>query len=565
MGNRQELNANLRLGAALLLGLLFAAHLVVFGWRSITFDRRITADSMNYIDVARNLSAGEGLVQSAAGYNQPTFWERDFSPDFPAKTRAGHNPGYSALIAAVAAGTGLEHADAAFLLGAASYGAAVAFAFVFSRRLLGTAAGLLAAAFLAHQMRWIFLRAWTEPVVIAFLFALLAVLARPLTSPRAVAAGVIAGAALLVRDGMLPLLALGGLACLLASGRRVRLLPSFGAGAGIALAGPTAGEGQVYPPQTTAAASWFPHVSLGELGATFLQSTGWELAALVLLATLAWWRKRRDGEPIVPPEAATGLFLAAAWIGGWWIFLFAARMQVLTDTFDDRMLAPAGAVLAIAHALLLWRALPRQSRPAAAVAVFAGAMLLSTAGDAVVLGDASTTRRIYDSPASLLIGRKATARALPPDGNRSDFARWIRTSPKRLWVGRNVTPRDLVVAADAMDLPYFFRGQVPATVSFSSYPYFVRVSGTRFSAVFRARCGRHDNSYLILSKLPRAWGGFARNLLSGAPAAPGSPPADFERIADLSDGAVFRFTACDRHGGPPPRTGRMRAHGRDAA
>lgn len=540
------MHAKIRLGVALLLGLLFAAHVVVFGWRSITFDRRITGDSMNYIDVARNLSAGEGLVQSTAGYNQPTFWERDFSPDFPAKTRAGHNPVYSVLIAAVAAGTGLEHADAAFLLGAASYGAAVAFAFVFARRLLGTAAGLLAAAFLAHQLRWIFLRVWTEPIIIAFLLAMLAVLARPATPRRALAAGLLAGTALLVRGGMLPLLALGGLGCLLGPGPRVRRLLLFGAGASIALAGPLAGEGQVYPPQTTVAASWFPHVSLGELGTTFLERTGWELAVLLPLAALAWRRARRDGEAFVPPEAATGLFLTAAWIGGWWVFLFAARLQVLTDMFDDRMLAPGGAVLAIAHALLLWRALPGQSRQAAAVVVFAAAMLVFTAGDAIVLGDSSGTQRIYASPARLVIGRNVTARALPPDGNRSDFARWIRTSPKRLWVGRNVTPRDLVVAAGAMDLPYFFRGQVPAAVSFSPYPYFARVSGTRFNAVFLARCARHDNSYLILSKLPRAWGGFARNLVNGAPAPPGSPAANFARIADLPDGVVFRFTACNR-------------------
>ncbi|MYD70504.1 MAG: hypothetical protein F4W89_07150 [Acidobacteria bacterium] len=81
-----------RIAIAVLLALLFVGHVGVFGWRSITFDHRLTGDSMNYIDVARNLSAGEGLVQSAAGFNQPTFWERDFTPHFPEKTRAGHNP-----------------------------------------------------------------------------------------------------------------------------------------------------------------------------------------------------------------------------------------------------------------------------------------------------------------------------------------------------------------------------------------------------------------------------------------------------------------------------------------
>ena len=242
---------------AALLGLLFVGHVGVFGWRSVTFDRRLTGDSMNYIDVARNLSAGEGLVQSAAGFNQPTFWERDFSPHFPDKTRARHNPGYSVLIAAVAEATGLEHADATFVIGPAAYAAALIFTFLFASRLLGTAAGLLAAAFLAHQLRWIFLRTWTEPVVIAVLLALLALLARGATPRRAVAGGLLAGFALLVRSGFAPILALGGLACVLGDGSRVRRLLLFAAGASIAMAGPFLGEGQVYPPQTTAAAGWF--------------------------------------------------------------------------------------------------------------------------------------------------------------------------------------------------------------------------------------------------------------------------------------------------------------------
>ena len=33
------MTAKARLAATILLGLLFAAHVVVFGWRSLTFDR----------------------------------------------------------------------------------------------------------------------------------------------------------------------------------------------------------------------------------------------------------------------------------------------------------------------------------------------------------------------------------------------------------------------------------------------------------------------------------------------------------------------------------------------
>ena len=147
------------------------------------------------------------------------------------------------FIAAVAEATGLEHADAAFVIGPAAYAAALIFTFLFASRLLGTAPGLLAAAFLAHQLRWIFLRTWTEPVVIALLLGLLALLARGATPRRAAAGGLLVGVALLVRNSGLPLLALGGLACVLGGDNRLRQLLLFGGGASIALAGLLLGEG----------------------------------------------------------------------------------------------------------------------------------------------------------------------------------------------------------------------------------------------------------------------------------------------------------------------------------
>lgn len=529
---------------AVLLALLFAGHVGVFAWRSLTFDRRLTADSMNYIDVARNLSAGDGLVQSAAGFNQPTYWGQDFSPDFSGKTRASHNPGYSVLIAAAAQLTGLEHADAAFLIGPGAYGVAVAFTFLFAARLAGPAAGLLAAAFLAHQLRWIFLRTWTEPVVIALLLALLALFARGATPRRAVAGGMVVGAALFVRSGFLPILALGGLACLLGNGSRVRRLVLFAAGACVALAGPFLGEGLVYPPQTTAAAGWFPDITSGELVADFRESIGWALATPAFLGACAWLRSVGDGRPIVPERARYGYVLVIAWIAGWSTFLFVARLVVLTDQFDNRMLAPLAAVTAIVSALFVWRLCPERLRLAVGVVVFAATLMLATAGDAIVQGDNATAQRLYVSPAQFVIGRNMTARVLPKNGDRSDYARRIASSPRRLWVSRNVTPRDLVVGADTMDLPYFFREQVPATVSFSLQPYFPEVTGTTINSVLIARCGRYDNLYLLLSKLPRRWGRFALDLLAGVPAEPGTPAANFTRVADLPDSVVFRFTAC---------------------
>ena len=518
-----------RITIAVLLGLLFVGHVGVFAGRAFTFNRRLTSDPLNYIDVARNLSAGEGLVQSAAGYNQRTFWGQDFSPHFPDKTRASHNPGYSVLIAAVAEATGLEHADAAFVIGPVTYAAALIFTFLFASRLLGTAAGLMAAAFLAHQLRWIFLLAMTEPVAIALLLALLALLARGATPRRAVGGGVLAGLALLVRSSFIPILALGGLACVLGHGSRVRRLLLFTAGASIALAGLLLGEGQAYPPEII-----FPRRLLSSVLGSLFGHTRWDIASLVLLAGCAWWRAVRDGRPIIPTRARTACLLAAAWVAGSYLFLTAAQMATVIDPINGRLLAPASAVTAVISALLVWRICPERLRLSVAVVVFAATTALATAGDAIVQGDTGTAQRIYASSARVLIGRNMTARI-----------RVENSSPRRRWVSRNVTSRDLVVGASTVDLPYYFRQQVPATVSFSAPPYSPEISGAKLNAIFLARCGRYDNLYLILRKTTRGWGRFALDLLAGAPAEPGTPAANFSSAADLPDSVVFRFTACE--------------------
>ena len=219
--------------------------------------------------------------------------------------------------------------------------------------------------------------------------------------------------------------------------------------------------------------------------------------------------------------------------------------MTVTDPIGDRLLAPVAAVTAIASALLVWRLCPERRRLSVAVVVFAATTALATAGDAIVQGHTGTAQRIYASSARVLVGRNMTARILPADGDRSDYAYRIASSPRRLWVSRNVTPRDLVVGTGTMDLPYLVRQQVPASVSFSAQPYFPEISGARFDAIFLARCDRYDNLYLILSKLRRRWGRFALDLLAGTPAEPGTPAANFARVADLPDSVVFRFTACE--------------------
>ena len=268
------------------------------------------------------------------------------------------------------------------------------FTFLFASRLLGTAAGLLAAAFLAHQLRWIFLRTWTEPVVIALLLALLALLARGATPRRAFAGGLLAGVALLVRNSELALLALGGLAYVLGGENRLRQLLLFGGGASIALAGLLLGEGQAYPPQIIIETGELPRRELGNVLGELFRQTRWDIAGLVLLAGCAWWRAVRDGQPIVPTRARTAYILASAWVAGSCVFLTAAQLVTVIDPIGDRLLAPARAVTAVISALLVWRICPERLRLSVAVVVFAATTALATTGDAIVQGDNGTAQRL---------------------------------------------------------------------------------------------------------------------------------------------------------------------------
>ena len=256
------------------LSLLFAVHLIVFGWFSMTIERRVSPDSMNYISVARNAISGDGFVQSAPGYNQPTFWAEHFSADAPRKTRSTHNVGYSLVIAAVAIVVRLEASDAAFLLSATAYGVALVAAFFFARRLWDFEAGLLAAGTLAIALRREFLYARTDPIAIALFLVMLALLAQRVTYRRAATAGVLAGCVLLVRGaGMAPVALLGAVACLLATEHRVRLLLLYAVGVLLPLPGGSVGNGQVYPTQLSSVSTYTSQTSLAQLVANFGEAT----------------------------------------------------------------------------------------------------------------------------------------------------------------------------------------------------------------------------------------------------------------------------------------------------
>src|SRR3954468_1761071 len=77
--------------------------LLTFNW--VTRTGRFSPDSMNYVNIARNIVAGQGVTQPTLGFNQAD-WKLDDKPPVPVTV---HGPLYPALIALVSQ-TGLSAA-----------------------------------------------------------------------------------------------------------------------------------------------------------------------------------------------------------------------------------------------------------------------------------------------------------------------------------------------------------------------------------------------------------------------------------------------------------------------
>ncbi len=487
-----------------------AAHIGVFGWRVLTVERRLTPDSFSYISVARNLAAGDGLVQSSPGFNQPGFWQQPSGLGFHEKTGATHNVGYSFLILAVGTAAGLEFTDAALLISVAAYAASLLLTYRVAFLLGGrdAAGGLLAVAVALHLCHKVFLYAWTEPFSIAVLLAVLALMAGGMTPYRSLVAGGLAGVALLVRTAMLPMVALGMLACLVPKRGRWRNSVLFAAA-------PAAATLFAVAAVTQQKVGGEP---LPAVAADFLWLMRMEFAALAILALLCLWLYRREIH-LAKLKGNTLALLLVAWVVGYSLFLILSKWQY-TFEFSFRTSSPLTAVLVLLYGTLLSLVLRRTS----------GAR--RTAGAGLALLAVSIAFALARDRSFLLTAEVA-----------SDEAR-IAASQRLEWVQENVRPGDFVAGMDTMDLPYYFQRQVPTSISFSPTPYGIHVSGRDLASLVRNVCGEYDGHYLVLRKYPRAFDMLERYGSDMRDLAVGKPVDGFELTADLADGTVYRMNHC---------------------
>ncbi len=502
------MSASLRTVTAVI-AIAIAAHIAVFGWRVLSVERRLTLDSYNYISVARNISAGEGIVQSTAWINRQVFWARPLELGFREKTEATHNIGYPLLILAVNTVTGLEFVDSALFISVVAYAVSLLLAYRVAFLLGGrdTVSGLLTVAIALHMYHRIYLHAWSEPFSIAALLAMIALMAGGMTPRRSLLSGTIAGTAMLARTAMLPMVALGLLACLIEKRDKWRNMMLFiVAPVGFTLLTATAVREQIVHKKC-----------LFDVFLDFFWLMREEFAALAILSLLCMWLYRHE-IPLAKLKRNSLILFLVAWVGGYSLFMILAQWQYSFE-LTYRTVSPLEAVLVLLYGTLLSLILRR----------IRGIKWASRVGFALLAVSIA-----------FALGRDRYYLTLEEASDESH----IVASERLKWVQENIGSGDFIIGADTVDLTYYFEHQVPTSASFSPIPAGTLVTDRILASLVRSTCSEYGSHYLVLRKFPASfdmverYGTHIRDLMAR------KPTEGYELVADLADGTIYRMNHC---------------------
>lgn len=485
--------------ATVLLALFASAYCGLFAANSLIRVRTFTADSMNYVDVARRVAGGDGIVQSTGGFNQPFYLSGNL--DLPSAFTA-QPPGYPLAIALLSR-LGMDEADTALVVSALAYAAILALVYLNGQRIGGSAAAPIAlgAALLFVPLTHLGRAALSECLAVAVVLVFFLLLDRhfkgkPDRGDRAASRGLLpllglgllAGAAFGVRYSLWPLPLVGVLALWLSGpgphAGRSRLerkgpVLMFAVGAFLLMAWILGRnlyvEGQLLPPampSVTTLPESLSHVTTAVLGGWRSTALGnWPdavmLAALLgLLGALAMRTARDSGDPREPAFSRLPPLLCL-----WAVLYLAALVWRSTDAnFDPigvRLALPATVPLIPMFGALVAAALPDARR----YAWLPPFILVACFGIALV--------------------REATLWSTDHDARAVEFR-----SERQQWLRDHTGPGDLVIGGGTMDVPFLLPGRF--AVSYAGLPYTEVLTYPDLQRIAGRHCPDFDRLLLVV-------------------------------------------------------------------
>ncbi len=509
-------------------GLAVLVYLTLFALNSLTRLRRFSPDSMNYVDVGRNIATRRGIVQSTLGFNQPHWDVRRTIP-----TPLTSQPPVYPLLIAFLGSFGLPWADAALLIPVLSYAAILLLTCLLVRELFDSGAALMATACLLvyAPLRFVSAFAWSETPAMALAWLGFWLLARTrYTLPQRygwpLLAGLATGLAFATRYAFLPMLPVGILLLIEPEDRRWtwRNLVLYAAGFALPALGVIGRsllyEGTLLGPTRNPSwrglyANW--HDMIDALFKSFLervapqcQYTWFRLSLLGMGIILAI--RRQLGKTLEEVFLGGKAYLLTFWTLGYLGLLLYQRTQTHFDQIGPRLTVPGGIALVVLWATLLVKTLRVQAKHVIYSALLLGILAIR---DQVMVW-----------------------RELPPQSEADAIAR----SERLTWVAQHTTARDLIIGDDTMDIPFYFGYE--AAISFSPYPYTDYPDYETWMAYLKPRCAQYEHVYLVLRRRCeneecwwRTYGPFIADLVRGNLSA---YPA-IVRPRALVDGYVFEI------------------------
>jgi hypothetical protein len=577
-------------------------YLALFLYNSVTRTRQFSPDSMNYVDVARNIATGRGIAQSTLGYNLIYLFSPDSTIPQPFTTQP---PLYPLLIVSVSF-AGITYADAALVVPVIAYAVVLLLAFLLARDLYGEGTAVVAVGFLLlyTPLSSVTRFAWSEIVSIAFLLLSLWLLVKIRSSIHAdrssplpavgasaflsahptsrlgeedgkgrrpiwqrywliaLAAGIAAGLTFSTRYALVPLFGLGIFFIVLElrghkSVFQVLLfyLPGFGIPAGFLILRNLELTGAPMPPAFASDRDFISNLSdtlwtlfggYSPIGSSGIQAGAAAVVLIGLVLLLAFQKRLREPLSILFGD---GRYLLVLWSIGYLSFIVVLRSVSYFSPIDDRIIIPSEIPLVILFAAFCIQVFKPRIRA------------LTKRGDRMVdpgnqssdrVPQPSAVRDRVDFPLTMLYGALALAAlilsvreiGLTLNTPVYKLQEIIAGSDRLSWIARQTTDRDLIIGDDTMDVPFYLGRD--AAVSFSPYPHTVFFTYPVLSQFADRNCARYQHLYLILRSYSEwtykdqlhLFGRFISDLKFGNA---GSYPR-VKPVTVLSDAFVFQVT-----------------------